>query len=104
MKIPYNILKDQHKHFSFIDVSLLHNGHRVSGHLQGGENKNKSIITIHSLTNSAVNLTKSFKIFKLWSDLGTFSLYLHPSRSHHPDGGHKWLQHDADHYTIKLHP
>jgi hypothetical protein len=36
------ILKEQHKHFSFIAVSLLHNGHQhVSGHLQGGENKNK---------------------------------------------------------------
>jgi hypothetical protein len=71
-------------HFSFIDVSLLHNGHqRVSGHLQGGENKNKNIITIHSLTNSAVNLTKNFIIFKLWSDLGTFYLYLYASHSHH---------------------
>jgi len=29
-------------HFSFTDVSLLHKGHQhVSGHLQGGENKNK---------------------------------------------------------------
>ena len=60
-------------HFSFTDVSLLHNGHQhVSRYLQGGENKNKSIITIHSLTNAAVNLTKNFMIFKLWSDLGTF--------------------------------
>ena len=51
-------------HFSFIDVSLLHNGHQhVSGHLQGSENKNKSIIITHSLTNSAVNLNKNFIIF-----------------------------------------
>jgi hypothetical protein len=29
-------------HFSFIDVSLVHKVHKhVSGHLQGGENKNK---------------------------------------------------------------
>jgi hypothetical protein len=59
-------------HFSFIAVSLMHNGHNVSGHLQGGENKNKNVITIHSVTNSAVNLTSNFMIFKLWSDLGTF--------------------------------
>ena len=71
MKIPQNILKDQQLHFSFIDVSLLYNGYQhVSDHLQGGENKNKNTITIHSFINSAVNLTKNFMIFKLWSDLG----------------------------------
>jgi hypothetical protein len=92
-------------HFSFIDISLLHKGHQhVSGHLQGGENKNKNIITIHSLINPAVNLTKNFMIFKLWTDLGTFQLYLYASCSHHSDGGHKRLQHDSDHCAIKLHP
>jgi len=88
--------------FSFTDVSLLYNGYQhVSGHLQGGENKNRNTITTHSLINSAVNLTKNFIIFKLWSDLGTFSLHLYASRSHNPDSGHEWLQHESNHYAIK---
>jgi len=92
-------------HFSFTDVSLFYNGYQhVSGHLQGGENKNKNTNITHSLINSAGNLTKNFMIFKLWSDLGTFSLYLYASCSHHPDSGHEWLQHDSDHYAAKLHP